>query len=78
MPFAEALAGCIGLVHLRDQQGEKPVPFGEGELPFAELFELLANSGYDGPLVVELEEVDWDEPLSAAIAARQYVEALLA
>ena len=38
MPFAEALAGRIGLVHLRDQQGGKPVPFGEGELPFAELF----------------------------------------
>ncbi|MCE2449903.1 MAG: sugar phosphate isomerase/epimerase [Candidatus Latescibacteria bacterium] len=77
MPFAEALAGRIGLIHLRDQQGEKPVPFGEGELPFAELFELLADSGYDGPLVVELEEVDWDEPLPAAIAAREYIEALL-
>ena len=54
MPFAAALAGRIGLVHLRDQQGEKPVPFWEGELPFAELFKLLADSGYDGPLVVEL------------------------
>ena len=52
------------------------MPFGEGELPFAELFELLADSDYDGPLVVELEEVDWDEPLSATIAARQYVEGL--
>ena len=78
MPFAEALAGRIGLVHLRDQQGEKPVPFGEGELPFAELFGLLQDSGYDSPLVVELEEVHWDEPLPAAIAARQYVETLLA
>ena len=78
MPFAEALAGRIGLVHLRDQQGEKPVPFGEGELPFAELFGLLQDSGYDGPLVVELEEVHWDEPLLAAIAARQYAETLLA
>ena len=27
-------------------------------------------------LVVELEEVDWDEPLPAAVAARQYVETL--
>ena len=58
-------------------RAERPVPFGEGELPFAELFKLLADSGYDGPLVVELEEVDWDEPLPAAIAAREYVEALL-
>ena len=53
------------------------MPFGEGELPFAELFGLLVDSGYDGPLVVELEEVDWEEPLPAAIAARQYVEGLL-
>ena len=54
------------------------MPFGEGELPFAELFKLLLDSGYDGPFVVELENVDWDEPLPAAIAAREYVEALFA
>ncbi len=40
------------------------------------LFKLLVDSSYDGLLVVELEEVDWDEPLPAAIAAREYVEAL--
>ena len=77
LPFAEALADRIGLVHLRDQQGAKPVPFGQGELPFDDLFGILRDSNYDGPLVVELEEVDWDAPLPAAIAARQYVEDLL-
>ncbi len=77
MPFAEALAGRIGLVHLRDQRGDKPVPFGEGELPFTALLKLLADCRYDGPLVVELAGVDWDEPLPAAISARRYVEALL-
>lgn len=78
MPFAEALADRVGLVHLRDQQGDKPVPFGSGELPFAELIALLKDSGYDGLLVVELEQVDWDEPLPAAIAAREFVDDLLA
>jgi sugar phosphate isomerase/epimerase len=78
MPFAAAFADRIGSVHLRDQQGAKPVPFGAGELPFADLLSLLKDSGYDGPLVLELEQADWDEPLPAAIAARQYVEDLLA
>ena len=78
LPFAESLADRIGLVHLRDQQGPKPVPFGQGDLPYADLFGILKDSNYDGPLVVELEEVDWAEPLPAAIAAREYVENLLA
>ncbi len=77
MPFAEAFAGRIGHVHLRDQQGGKPVPFGEGDLPFAELLNLLSDSDYNGPLVIELEGVDWDEPLQAVVSARRYVEAML-
>ena len=75
--FAEALAGRIGRVHLRDQQGDKPVPFGQGDLALLELLEVLRQAGYDGELVVELEGVDWDEPLAATIAAREYVESLL-
>ncbi|MDE2999659.1 MAG: sugar phosphate isomerase/epimerase [Gemmatimonadota bacterium] len=77
MPFAEALAGRIGRVRLRDQAGDKPVPFGEGEAPFEELLNLLTDCGYGGPLVVELKGADWDEPLPAAISARRYVESLL-
>ena len=77
MPFAEAMAGRIGLVRLRDQRGERPVPFGEGEAPFKDLLSLLTNAGYDGPLVVELKGVDRDEPLPAVTSARVYVEALL-
>ena len=77
MSFAQAMAKHIGLVHLRDQIGDKPVPFGKGETPFKDLLDLLADSGYDGPLVVDLAGVDWDEPLAAAISARRYVEALL-
>ncbi|NKB69713.1 MAG: TIM barrel protein [Candidatus Latescibacteria bacterium] len=78
MAFAQALAGRIGLVHLRDQQGGKPVPFGQGDLPFEPLLRLLHEAGYQGYLVIELEEVDWDQPLAAASAARHYTEELLA
>ncbi|MCE2438070.1 MAG: hypothetical protein J4F39_01450 [Candidatus Latescibacteria bacterium] len=47
------------------------------ESPLKDLLSLLANSGYDGPLVVELKGVDRDEPLPAVTSARVYVEALL-
>ena len=77
LAFAEAFAGRIGLVHLRDQKGDEPVPFGEGDLPFEDLFRLLKASGYDGTLVVELEHVTWDDPLRATRTAREYVEAVL-
>ena len=75
--FAQAYANRIGLVHLRDQKGEKPVPFGQGDLPFKELLRLLKNADYTGHLVIELEEVDWAEPREALVQARQYVEELL-
>jgi len=78
MKVADAFAGRIGVVHLRDQKGETPVPFGEGDLPFKDLFDLLKESGFDGSLVVELEQVTWAEPLEAAKAARGFVEGLLA
>jgi len=77
LTFAETFADRIGLVHLRDQKGETPVPFGEGDLPFADIITILKNAGYDGELVIELEKVTWGEPAETAAVARQYVENLL-
>ncbi len=74
LAFAEAFAGRIGLVHLRDQQGDRPVPFGAGDLPFADLFSLLKGADYAGDLVIEMEGVDWAEPREALVAAREYVQ----
>ncbi|MBT3605577.1 MAG: sugar phosphate isomerase/epimerase [Candidatus Latescibacteria bacterium] len=78
LPFAEAFADRIGLVHLRDQKGETPVPFGEGDLPFDDLIKILTGAGYDGTLVIELEKVTWGEPAEAAATAREHIENLLA
>ena len=77
MACAEALGDRTGLVHLRDQQGEKPVPFGQGDLPFEALLSLLKDADYAGNLVIELEEVDWAAPAEALVQARQHVEAVL-
>ncbi len=75
--FTEKFADRIGLVHLREQKGATPVPFGEGDLPFQDLVKLLDGAGYDGHLVVELEHADWDLPVRAAADARDFVAALL-
>ena len=75
--FAEALCQRLGRVRLRDQRGERPVPFGQGDLPLADLLGILQGARYDGDLVVELKEVDWDDPMAATIAARGCVENLL-
>ena len=78
LPFAETFADRIGLAHLRDQKGEQPVPFGQGDLPFDPLIRILKGAGYDGTLVVELEQVTWDDPPNATRTARKYVESILA
>ncbi len=76
--FAEAFADRIGLVHLRDQKGDTPVPFGEGDLPFEELIQILKGARYDGTWVIELEKVTWGTPAEAAATAKAYIENLLA
>ena len=76
--FAETFADRIGLVHLRDQKGDTPVPFGEGDLPFQDLIKILKNAGYDDTLVIELEKVTWGSPSEAAATAKAYIENLLA
>lgn len=77
LKIVEAFPDRIGLVHLRDQKDDTPVPFGEGDLPFEDLFRLLKQTGYQGTLVVELEHVTWGDPLDATQAAREYVQAVL-
>ncbi|MDA0838881.1 MAG: sugar phosphate isomerase/epimerase [Planctomycetota bacterium] len=78
MALAETFPERIGLVHLRDQIGDKPVPFGDGELPFEPLLKLLLDANYQGYLVVELEHVDWSPLMLATLSAREYVIRILA
>ena len=74
LAFAQAFAGRIAVVHLRDLRGDRPVPFGQGDLPFAELFSILKGAQYAGDFVIELENFDWASPRDALSAARAYVE----
>ncbi len=51
----DLLAGRIALVHIKDQVGDKPVPFGTGEIDLPALFDRLDADGYAGDIVVEME-----------------------
>ncbi|RYE87611.1 MAG: sugar phosphate isomerase/epimerase [Hyphomicrobiales bacterium] len=47
----------VKLVHFKDMRGAVPVPYGTGEINFAELFHTLERAGYRGRFVLELEKV---------------------
>ncbi len=46
----------IALVHVKDQVGAQPVPFGTGEVDLPGLFKHLESEGYRGKIVVELDK----------------------
>ena len=77
LKFADTFANRIGVVHLRDQVDDQPVPLGKGNLPFDDLINILKQADYHGPLVVELENVNWASPVEAAETANSFVESLL-
>lgn len=52
---AELLAGRIALVHVNDIADGRSVPYGTGEVDFPGLFAHLADTGYGGDVVIELE-----------------------
>ena len=70
----EALAGRIRHVHIKDQIGTQSVPFGTGEIDLPGLFARLADDGYDGDLVVEMEVADKENTLQYLGDALRYVE----
>ncbi len=49
------LRDSVALVHIKDQVGSKPVPFGVGEIDLPGLFRHMASAGYTGGYVVEME-----------------------
>ena len=71
----ELLDGRIGLAHLKDQIGEKRVPFGEGEVDFAGLFAHMDAQGYTGDYVVEMEAApgNTQRTLELLRAAREHL-----
>lgn len=69
--------GQILAVQLKDARlGEfRRVPFGEGTVPFEQVFALLARLDFTGPFAIEMWNEDSVDPGKIASAARAWVEA---
>ncbi|MGW3984559.1 sugar phosphate isomerase/epimerase family protein [Streptomyces mirabilis] len=65
-------------VHLKDLRREplEFLPLGQGELDFAEILRAVAETGYDGWLMVELDAYD-GSPREAAQISKAYLDTLL-
>jgi len=74
----EALRGRVALVHIKDIAAGEPVPFGAGEIDFPGLFQALADDGYAGDYVVELEgEACWSDPARCLREAVNFLTPLI-
>src|SRR5262249_43546092 len=62
----KAVLGRIGHVHLKDKRGGKDVlhfpPLGDGDLDLASLLRDLEQSGYSGPVSMEIEYENYEYP----------------
>jgi sugar phosphate isomerase/epimerase len=77
----------LGHFHLKDQRGGKGVadfpPLGEGEVDIPHILRRLAETGFSGPVSMEIEFTDyrwppWDECVEAARRSKAYWDSLTA
>jgi L-ribulose-5-phosphate 3-epimerase len=73
--------GHLVAIHIKDTIPGvvRGIPFGEGNVPFAQVFQALAETGFWGPMTVEMW-ADMDEsgdPVAAVASARQLVGRLV-
>jgi len=77
--------GLIGHVHLKDKRGGKGIldfpPLGEGELDIPAMLGELQDSGFSGPVSMEIEFKDyqfpdWSECVEAARRGKAYWDSL--
>jgi L-ribulose-5-phosphate 3-epimerase len=71
----EAGSGHIAGVHIKDVlPGEfRYIPFGEGMVPFEKVFRKLWESGFHGPIMLEMWANTGDNALQAVSDARRWV-----
>jgi L-ribulose-5-phosphate 3-epimerase len=75
-------AGHLVAVHVKDTTPGvvRGVPFGQGLVPFGEVFQTLADIGFWGPMTVEMwsDMEAGDDPFGSVVAARELVARLVA
>jgi sugar phosphate isomerase/epimerase len=75
----------LGHFHLKDQRGGKDVkdfpPLGEGDVDIPHILRRLADTGFSGPVSMEIEFTDyqwppWEECVAAARRSKEYWDGL--
>ena len=72
--------GHLLAVHLKDARPDVPrrVFFGDGDVPFSEIFRLLAEIRFTGPLMLEMWNDNRPDAVRTSIAAREWIENCIA
>lgn len=77
-PFAELEwgRGHLAGIHLKDALPGKMrrIPFGEGTVPFIEIFQKLSEIKFSGPVMLEMWEDSRQDPLKRISEARTWVQ----
>ena len=65
--------GHMTALHMRDVPDDGYIPLGEGELDFAQVFSVLDEIKFGGPLIVELWSDQYEDTAAALTQARDYL-----
>jgi L-ribulose-5-phosphate 3-epimerase len=80
-PLAEidAAQGHLIGIHVKDARLGVPrrVPFGDGDVPFLEIFRRLKASDFHGPMMIEMWNDDRPDAFAVCVEARRWIETKL-
>jgi sugar phosphate isomerase/epimerase len=80
--FFRTISDKVHIIHLSDAKGNiaelktEHLPLGEGEIDFVKLFREIVKARFDGPIVLETQEIDVHNALNM-VAGRKYLNEIL-
>jgi sugar phosphate isomerase/epimerase len=80
--FFRTILDKVHIVHLSDARGSiaelktEHLPLGEGEIDFVKLFREIVKAKFDGPIVLETQEIDVNNAVNM-VASRKYLNEIL-
>ncbi len=71
----EIAKGYISAIHVKDVMENviRRIPFGEGIMDFHEAFRVIRDSGFSGPVLIEMWADGREDALEAVVAAKRFV-----
>ncbi|MBC8585268.1 L-ribulose-5-phosphate 3-epimerase [Youxingia wuxianensis] len=69
--------GKLAALHVREAPDDEYIPFGEGVLNFPEIFKTLKETGFSGPITVELWNEENPQYMQVVTRAREFLETIM-